>query len=147
MQDGDSGLPQRPADVASAQAKARDELFDEAVQVVTEAGRGSVTILQRKLRVGYNRASSLVGQLEAAGILGPDRGRSQGREVYLQGAEEGEKEESVPEEAPQSGEGESVSLLTSHASLLEHGDAPVDNGQAELTPPPDDDDAPPRIWM
>ena len=104
MQDGDSGLPQRPADVASAQAKARDELFDEAVQVVTAAGRGSVTILQRKLRVGYNRASSLVGQLEAAGILGPDRGRSQGREVYLQGAEESEKgEESSPEDAPESG--------------------------------------------
>ena len=61
---------------------ARDDLFDEAVQVVTEAGRGSVTILQRQLRIGYNRASRLVEQLETSGILGPDRGGNQGREVY-----------------------------------------------------------------
>ena len=76
----------------------RDGLFDEAVQVVSEAGRGSVTILQRKLRVGYNRANRLVEQLEAAGILGPDRGRSQGREVYLKTAGESvkEREEEVP---------------------------------------------------
>ncbi len=148
MQADDFGLPQRPADVASAQAKSRDELFDEAVQVVTEAGRGSVTILQRKLRVGYNRASSLVGQLEAAGILGPDRGRSQGREVYLQGAEESEKgEESSPEDAPESGEGEALAVLNSRSLVLEHSDGPVDNDQAELPSPPHDDDAPPRIWM
>ena len=134
--------------MASAQAKSRDELFEEAVQVVTEAGRGSVTILQRKLRVGYNRASSLVGQLEAAGILGPDRGRSQGREVYLQGAEESEKgEESSPEDAPESGEGEALAVLNSRSLVLEHSDGPVDNDQAELPPPPHDDDAPPRIWM
>ena len=148
MQADDSDLPQGPADVASAQAKSRDELFDEAVQVVTEAGRGSVTILQRKLRVGYNRASRLVGQLEAAGILGPDRGRSQGREVYLQGAEESERgEESSPEDAPQSGEGEALELLNSSSLVLEHSDGPVDNDQAELPSPPHDDDAPPRIWM
>ena len=61
---------------------ARDDLFDEAVHVVTEAGRGSVTILQRELRIGYNRASRLVEQLETSGILGPDRGGNQGREVY-----------------------------------------------------------------
>ena len=147
MPAGDFGLPKRPADAAAAQANARDELFDEAVQVVSEAGRGSLTILQRKLRVGYNRASRLVEQLEAAGILGPDRGRSQGREVYLQDAEKSEREEvSVVEEAPQSPEGESVPLLMPHAARNEHGDAPADNGQAELPPPPDDD-APPRIWM
>ena len=74
--------------------------FDEAVQVVSEAGRGSVTILQRKLRVGYNRASRLVEQLEAAGILGPDRGRSQGREVYLKTAGESDPERGEEEPAP-----------------------------------------------
>ena len=116
----------------------RDELFDEAVQVVSEAGRGSVTILQRKLRVGYNRASRLVEQLEAADILGPDRGRSQGREVYLQTAGEND---------PERGEGETPPLLTSPSSTLEHNDGTVDNEQAELPPPPEDDDAPPRIWM
>ena len=143
----DSGLPQSPADAAPAQAKARDEFFDEAVQVVTEAGRGSVTILQRKLRVGYNRASRLVEQLEAAGILGPDQGRSQGREVYLQGAEERKSEASAAEEARQSVEREPVPLSASHAPPTEHSAPPGDNGQAEAPPSPDDDDAPPRIWM
>jgi S-DNA-T family DNA segregation ATPase FtsK/SpoIIIE len=61
---------------------ARDELFEDAVRVVREAGRGSVSLLQRKLRIGYSRASRLVEQLEAAGILGPDQGGSQGR-AYL----------------------------------------------------------------
>lgn len=61
----------------------RDELFLEAVKAVIEAGRGSVSLLQRKLRVGYSRASRLVDQLEGAGVLGPDQGGSQGREVLI----------------------------------------------------------------
>ncbi|MEZ4634555.1 MAG: DNA translocase FtsK 4TM domain-containing protein [Caldilineaceae bacterium] len=62
----------------------RDDLFDAAVEVVQAAGRGSVTLLQRRLRIGYTRASRLVEQLEDAGILGPDQGGSQGRVVYLE---------------------------------------------------------------
>ncbi len=61
----------------------RDDLFEAAVEVVQAAGRGSVTLLQRRLRVGYTRASRLVDQLEEAGILGPDQGGSQGRIVYI----------------------------------------------------------------
>jgi S-DNA-T family DNA segregation ATPase FtsK/SpoIIIE len=61
----------------------RDDLFDEAVKVVQTAGRGSITLLQRRLRIGYSRASRLVDQLEEAGVLGPDQGGSQGRVVYL----------------------------------------------------------------
>ncbi|MEZ4662676.1 MAG: DNA translocase FtsK 4TM domain-containing protein [Caldilineaceae bacterium] len=60
---------------------ARDELFEEAIRTVRENGRGSVSLLQRKLRIGYNRASRLVDQLEEAGILGPDVGNGAGREV------------------------------------------------------------------
>jgi S-DNA-T family DNA segregation ATPase FtsK/SpoIIIE len=60
----------------------RDDLFDEAVRVVQEAQRGSITLLQRRLRIGYGRAGRLIEQLEAVGVLGPDRGGSQGRE-YL----------------------------------------------------------------
>lgn len=63
----------------------RDELFDEAVRVVREAGRGSVSLLQRKLRIGYSRASRLVDQLEQAGILGKDLGGSQGRLLVVDG--------------------------------------------------------------
>ena len=138
----------------------RDELFEEAVQVVNEAGRGSVTILQRKLRVGFNRASRLVGQLEAAGVLGPDRGRSQGREVYLQdaadsdGESDGESEvaaEPVPEEAAPGAESEleaePVPLPAPPAARGEHDGAPGGNGQAESADPDEEGDAPLRIWM
>ena len=63
---------------------ARDELFDEAVNVVIEAGRGSVSLLQRKLRIGYSRSSRLVDQLEEAGVLGADQGGNQGRAVLIE---------------------------------------------------------------
>jgi len=68
-------------------ADARDDLFEEAVAIVQEHGRGSVTLLQRKLRIGYSRAARLVDQLEEAGVLGPDQGASRGRE-FLPGGEE-----------------------------------------------------------
>lgn len=67
---------------------ARDELFAEATRVVQDAGRGSVSLLQRKLRIGYSRASRLVDQLEAAGVLGPDLGGNQGRAVLIEPAGE-----------------------------------------------------------
>lgn len=63
---------------------ARDELYAEAVRVVQEAGRGSVSLLQRKLRIGYSRASRLVDQLEEASVLGPDLGGNHGRAVLLE---------------------------------------------------------------
>jgi len=63
-------------------AEARDNLFDEAVKIVQENGRGSVNLLQRRLRIGYSRAARLVDQLEEAGVLGPDLGAGRGRE-YL----------------------------------------------------------------
>ncbi|MCC6168083.1 MAG: DNA translocase FtsK 4TM domain-containing protein [Caldilineaceae bacterium] len=67
---------------------ARDELFAEAMRVVRDAGRGSVSLLQRKLRIGYSRASRLVDQLEEAGVLGPDLGGNQGRAVLIESAAE-----------------------------------------------------------
>jgi len=118
---------------------------------VSEAGRGSVTILQRKLRVGYNRANRLVEQLEAAGILGPDRGRSQGREVYLKTAEESEKEPGAEIPSPLTAspppdlDNEVVNGRASGSGSVESGH--VESGQAGLPPPPEKDDAPPRIWM
>lgn len=76
-------------------ADARDDLFEEAVRVVRESGRGSVSLLQRRLRIGYNRASRLVDQLEEAGILGEDLGGSQGRVVYIEQGNVAAKEEQV----------------------------------------------------
>lgn len=77
-------------------ADGRDEFFEEAVRIVRETGRGSVSLLQRKLRIGYNRASRLVDQLEEAGILGPDQGGASGREVI--GRELTDDEEEAPSE-------------------------------------------------
>jgi S-DNA-T family DNA segregation ATPase FtsK/SpoIIIE len=58
----------------------KDELFDDAVRVVLETKRGSVSLLQRRLTIGYSRASRLIEQMAATGILGDYKG-SQAREV------------------------------------------------------------------
>jgi len=60
----------------------RDELFDDAVRVVLETKRGSVSLLQRRLSVGYARASRMIEMMAASGILGEYKG-SQAREVMM----------------------------------------------------------------
>lgn len=52
----------------------RDSLFREAAEVIVTAQQGSASLLQRKLKLGYNRAGRLIDQLEAAGIVGPFEG-------------------------------------------------------------------------
>ncbi|PZD93718.1 DNA translocase FtsK [Paenibacillus sambharensis] len=59
-----------------------DELFDQAVQIVVEAKQASVSLLQRRMRVGYTRAARLIDQMEAKGIVGPYEG-SKPREVLM----------------------------------------------------------------
>ncbi|GIP14614.1 hypothetical protein J40TS1_02560 [Paenibacillus montaniterrae] len=51
-----------------------DELFDEAARIVIEGNQASVSLLQRRLRIGYTRAARLIDQLEAKGIVGPYEG-------------------------------------------------------------------------
>jgi len=51
-----------------------DELFDEAVEVVVSSGQASVSMLQRRLKLGYSRAARLVDQMEERGIVGPFEG-------------------------------------------------------------------------
>ena len=65
-----------------ASAMPRDELFDDAVRVVLQTKRGSVSLLQRKLSVGYARASRMIEMMAGAGILGEYKG-SQAREVLM----------------------------------------------------------------
>jgi S-DNA-T family DNA segregation ATPase FtsK/SpoIIIE len=60
----------------------RDELFDDAVRVVLETKRGSVSLLQRRLSIGYARASRIIEMMAASGILGQYKG-SQAREVVI----------------------------------------------------------------
>lgn len=60
----------------------RDKMFDEAARLVVQFQQGSASFLQRKLKLGYNRAGRIVDQLEAAGFIGPFEG-SKAREVLV----------------------------------------------------------------
>jgi len=60
----------------------KDELFEDAVRIVLETKRGSVSLLQRRLTIGYSRASRLIEQMAGAGILGEYKG-SQARECNI----------------------------------------------------------------
>ena len=60
----------------------RDDLFYEAAQVVVIHQQGSASLLQRKLKLGYNRAGRIIDQLESAGIVGPFEG-SKARQVLI----------------------------------------------------------------
>lgn len=60
----------------------RDTLFREAAEIIVNAQQGSASLLQRKLKLGYNRAGRLIDQLEAAGIVGPFEG-SKARSVNI----------------------------------------------------------------
>ncbi len=60
----------------------RDSLFREAAEIIVTAQQGSASLLQRKLKLGYNRAGRLIDQLEAAGIVGPFEG-SKARNVNI----------------------------------------------------------------
>lgn len=74
-EDGDSGKEE--VDLSE-----RDKMFDEAAKLVVQFQQGSASFLQRKLKLGYNRAGRIVDQLEAAGFIGPFEG-SKAREVLV----------------------------------------------------------------
>jgi S-DNA-T family DNA segregation ATPase FtsK/SpoIIIE len=60
----------------------RDPLFEEAAKLVVIAQQGSASLLQRKLKLGYNRAGRIIDQLEAANVVGPFEG-SKARQVLI----------------------------------------------------------------
>jgi DNA segregation ATPase FtsK/SpoIIIE, S-DNA-T family len=66
---------------AAASEEEYDEMYDQAVAVVTETQQASISMIQRRLRVGYNRAARMIEQMEREGVVGPADG-AKPREVY-----------------------------------------------------------------
>ena len=81
--------PRFPWTGLMAQLEDHDELFERSLDMLQDQERVSTSWLQRRLRVGYNRAAELIARLEAEGYVGPDEGAGRGREVLL-ASDEGE---------------------------------------------------------
>ena len=60
-----------------------DEFYDRAVQIVAETRNASISFLQRKLKIGYNRSARIIERMEIDGIIGPSDGTSRPREVFI----------------------------------------------------------------
>ena len=61
----------------------QDDMYDQAVRLVAEAQQASISMIQRRLRIGYNRAARMIERMEMEGVVGPqDGGRP--REVFVQ---------------------------------------------------------------
>ena len=79
-------LPEYEGEAETVSTKAdlndKDAMFDEAARTVVQSQSGSTSLIQRKLRLGYNRAGRIIDQLESAGIVGPFEG-SKARQVLV----------------------------------------------------------------
>ena len=104
MQEREKGGKSAPA-ADSGAAEDSDELLPAAVDVVLETGQASVSMLQRRLKLGYSRAARLVDQMEERGIVGPFEGskprqllitKAQWQEMRLGGASAGTQEDEPP---------------------------------------------------
>ncbi len=113
----------------------RDPMFDDAVRIMIESGRGSVSLLQRRLAIGYSRASRLVDQMGQAGILGEHKG-SVAREVMIT-LEDWEQMKRLEEEAQSGSDGSQPSN--------EFGDSQDDDAMGEMRDEADDDDHSPSV--
>lgn len=71
------------SDITEVDLKNRDTMFDDAARLIVHHQQGSTSLIQRKLKLGYNRAGRIIDQLEAAGIVGAFEG-SKAREVLVQ---------------------------------------------------------------
>ena len=74
----------------TASADDRDTYFDEAARFIIEKEKGSIGMLQRNFRIGFNRAARIMDQLEEAGIVGPEEGTKPRRVLMTMAGDEGE---------------------------------------------------------
>lgn len=80
--------PSTTSDVDATSAGESDNLYDDIVDFVIRSQKASASLLQRKFKIGYNKAATMIDQLEENGIIGPATGNSKPREVLVQFSEE-----------------------------------------------------------
>jgi S-DNA-T family DNA segregation ATPase FtsK/SpoIIIE len=80
-------LYEKKKNAASGYLQDLDPMFEEAARVIVRHQQGSVSLLQRKLKLGYSRAARIVDQLEEAGVVGPNDG-SKARTVLVENEEQ-----------------------------------------------------------
>lgn len=76
-------LEEKASEDAGAADEELDERYDAAVALVAETRQASISMVQRRLRVGYNRAARMIEKMEREGIVGPSDGTSKPREVFI----------------------------------------------------------------
>jgi S-DNA-T family DNA segregation ATPase FtsK/SpoIIIE len=77
----DPSILEAKEEAQETDADGYDEMYDQAVALVTETRQASISMIQRRLRVGYNRAARMIEKMEQEGVVGPADG-SKPREVY-----------------------------------------------------------------
>lgn len=77
----------RDVEAAAAADEEYDEMYDQAVAIVTDTQQASISMVQRRLRVGYNRAARMIERMERDGVVGPAEG-AKPREVYARKIED-----------------------------------------------------------
>ena len=77
----------REVEAAAAADEEYDEMYDQAVAIVTDTQQASISMVQRRLRVGYNRAARMIERMERDGVVGPAEG-AKPREVYARKIED-----------------------------------------------------------
>lgn len=75
-------VDEKDMDSRDFDANERDPLFEDAARLIVQSQMGSTSLIQRRMKLGYNRAGRLMDQLEAAGVVGPNQG-SKAREVLF----------------------------------------------------------------
>ena len=83
---------QEEMDISSKGGSGEDELYDQIVDFVVKTQKASASLLQRKFKIGYNKAATMIDELEENGIIGPPTGNSKPREVLIQYSESIEEE-------------------------------------------------------
>jgi S-DNA-T family DNA segregation ATPase FtsK/SpoIIIE len=98
---GDEQAALFPPWLGSGEEDEADDMLEEAIALAEGRKTISTSFIQRRLRIGFPRAARIVEQMEEQGVVGPDRGGGQGRQVLLgQGIDFDEIEERLPGEEP-----------------------------------------------